>query len=458
MNTQEKEYWTNPSVIGLAGDSDPIQFIEEKARELVLDAIQEGWRGPPFDSFELAERLNIQTVPREDIHDARMVPSGIQRLRIEFNPNRPRGRIRFSVAHEIAHALFPDCAEAIRSRGHFASSRDDDWQMELLCNVAAAEFLMPIGTGMALEHESVNIDNILRLQKQYDVSTEAISLRLIKITEEPRIMFTAARTSDRDQAITHRIDYNIASRSIKLDIPRGFKVLGKTILSQCTAVGFTAKGTERWSPTLPEIYLECVGIPPYPGYHFPRIIGIGHSRRGEQVAALRIKYLWGDALQPRGTGPHIIAHIVNDKTPNWGGLGFARQVKKRLPSVQDDFYRWAAERENLSLGNTHLSKVSDALSVMSLIAQHGYGPSRKPRIRYGMLRDCLNKLAEIALSTGASIHMPRIGSGQAGGYWGIIAEIIDEVLVRNGIEVTVYSLPNQEMEETQSLLNLHAGN
>ena len=28
-------------------------------------------------------------------------------LVIEFNPTRPRGRLRFSLAHEIAHTLFP---------------------------------------------------------------------------------------------------------------------------------------------------------------------------------------------------------------------------------------------------------------------------------------------------------------------------------------------------------------
>ena len=108
-----QKQWNNQSVTKISMTGNPVEDIQNKAREVVFSAMQKGWSGPPFDPFELAERLNIQTVPREDIHDARMVPSGIQRLRIEFNPNRPRGRIRFSVAHEIAHALFPDCAEGI---------------------------------------------------------------------------------------------------------------------------------------------------------------------------------------------------------------------------------------------------------------------------------------------------------------------------------------------------------
>jgi len=79
-----------------------------------------------------------------------------------------------------------------------------------------------------------------------------------------------------------------------------------------------------------------------------------------------------------------------------------------------------------------------------MIAQHGYGPSPKPRIRYVHLRTCLDKLAEFALGHGATVHMPRIGTGHAGGQWNIVRELVDEGLVRRGIEVTVYELPESE--------------
>jgi len=456
--TERTKYWTNPSVLALAGDSEPIEFMTKKAREVVLGAIQEGWRGPPFDPFELAEYLKIPTVPREDLHDARTVPVGSQSLRIEFNPNRPRGRMRFSVAHEVAHTLFPDCVVTIRNRAQSGKRSEDDWQLELLCNIAAAEFLMPVGSGIGLEHESVTIDNLLRLQKQYDVSTEALSLRLVKITEEPCSLFAAARTADDEEVAIYRVDYSVDSRSFKFNVPRGLKIRGKTVLSECTAVGFTAKGSERWVPSLPKIDVECVGIPPYPGHYFPRIIGIARSKSAEQPMPVQIKYLWGDAAEPRGAGRRIIAHIVNDKTPNWGA-GFALYLRKKMPFVQDEFREWVSVgRENLALGKIHQLMVSDDLSVVHMIAQHGYGPSRKPRIRYGVLQSCLDKLAEIASTQGASVHMPRIGSGQAGGNWGIIRELIDEALVRRGVEGTVYNLPTSEpMKETQELLDLGIG-
>ena len=70
-----------------------------------------------------------------------------------------------------------------------------------------------------------------------------------------------------------------------------------------------------------------------------------------------------------------------------------------------------------------------------MVAQHGYGPSTRPRIRYGALTDALDQLEAIASDRRASVHMPRIGVGHAGGNWELISELIDERLVRRGVPV-----------------------
>lgn len=451
MMSQQTEYWTNPSALKFAGESDPIDFITRKARDVVLKAIQAGWQGPPFDPFTLAEVLEIPTIPREDVLDARILTAG-SRLQIEFNPNRPRGRMRFSVAHEIAHTLFPDCAENIRNRGQVAETREDDWQLELLCNIAAAEFIMPVGEEIDSK-TPVNIDNILKLQKQFDVSTEAISIRLAKITIEPCTIFTAARIIDDESVPSYRLDYSVCSRSSTIELPRGQEI-HDSILSQCTAVGYTAKGSQRDIGKFRELYLECVGIPPYPGRIYPRVVGIARHRNGKETRALSIKSIRGDALEPRGNGRKIIAQIVNDKTPNWGA-GFACAVRNKYPLVQKDFREWAVSHPNeFSLGNTHESYISDDLSIVHMITQHGYGESAKPRIRYTALRDCLYQLKAIALANSASVHMPRIGTGYAGGNWGYILELIDEILVRNGVDITIYTIPDYEPVKAQGTLQL----
>src|ERR1700692_1110150 len=104
--TTKAAYWTNASVRALMQDQDgdPAHVITHKAIDLSLRAMQEGWTGPPFDPFALAQFLGLRVIPREDIADARTVPIG-PHLTIEFNPNQAKARIRYSIYHEIAHTL-----------------------------------------------------------------------------------------------------------------------------------------------------------------------------------------------------------------------------------------------------------------------------------------------------------------------------------------------------------------
>jgi len=47
-------------------------------------------------------------------------------------------------------------------------------------------------------------------------------------------------------------------------------------------------------------------------------------------------------------------------------------------------------------------------------------------------------LAEIANQIGASVHMPRIGCGLAGGDWNVVESIINRTLTLRDVDVTVY--------------------
>lgn len=216
------------------------------------------------------------------------------------------------------------------------------------------------------------------------------------------------------------------------------------LFEQVTAVGFTAKGMTPRSVSIPRIYWECIGTPPYPGSRFPRVVAIATLEPTPQPGGQRLLTLHGDALEPRGMGPRIIAQIVNDKASTWGA-GFARAVRLQYPEVQTQFKDWVNEnRRNLSLGKTHFAPVSPDLTVCSMVAQHGFGESEKPRLRYAALKRCLLDLKAEAQRRRASVHMPRIGSGWAGGNWSIIAQLIDEALVAQGVEVTVYIPPADE--------------
>ena len=63
------------------------------------------------------------------------------------------------------------------------------------------------------------------------------------------------------------------------------------------------------------------------------------------------------------------------------------------------------------------------------------------------LQEWSDEVAKEALSTSASVHMPRIGCGQAGGSWNIVSELIEDELCDTGIEVNIYDLPPKDNME-----------
>ncbi|MEK7994356.1 MAG: ImmA/IrrE family metallo-endopeptidase [Planctomycetota bacterium] len=437
-------FWTNASVRLLAGQGDPLEVVQKRAREIVLQAMDQGWSGPPFDPIALSGLLDIPVLPRADIRDARTVPQGESGVCIEYNPTRPRGRLRYSVAHEIAHTLFPDCAERIRNRSAYHELQGDEWQLEVLCNVGAAEFLMPIGSLQSQSVEPLSIDRLLALRSRFDVSTEAILIRTVHVTEGPCSAFVASRIDRGAREGQYRLDYAIPSRSWSIRVPTGLFLSEQSVVQECTAIGYTAKGDEVLPSVNEKVHLECVGIPPYPGCFYPRVAGL-MTGTPASAASPEITYLKGNALEPRGEAQKIIVHVVNDATPNWGGRGFAVGLKQKWPEAQREFRSWAeANRAHLKLGQVHVVRVSDDVSIASMVCQKGYGPSAKPRIRYAALEECLSKVAEVAGRIQAAVHMPRIACGQAGGAWFIVEELISSALLGSGVPAFVYDLTERE--------------
>ncbi|MEV0717022.1 macro domain-containing protein [Asanoa sp. NPDC050611] len=153
----------------------------------------------------------------------------------------------------------------------------------------------------------------------------------------------------------------------------------------------------------------------------------------------RIEYVTGDATQPQGAGPKIIVHVCND-VGGWG-RGFVVALSRRWPEPERAYRAWHRDRTGFALGATQFVEVEPDLWVANLIGQHGLRRSGgTPPIRYDAVRAGLAEVAAKAADLGASVHMPRIGAGLAGGRWPEIEQIItDEVTTRN-IPVTVYDL------------------
>ncbi|WP_329459135.1 macro domain-containing protein [Streptomyces sp. NBC_01497] len=159
---------------------------------------------------------------------------------------------------------------------------------------------------------------------------------------------------------------------------------------------------------------------------------------------LPVRYVEGDATAPVASGPRIIAHVCND-VGGWGA-GFVVALSRRGPEPEAAYRTWYRGRatNDFRLGAVQLVPVQVDMWVANMIGQHGLRRAGgRPPVRYEAIEEALGRLAEHALRLGASVHMPRIGCGLAGGEWSRVEPLLRAGLGERGVPVTVYDLPGR---------------
>ncbi|MFI2720755.1 macro domain-containing protein [Streptomyces collinus] len=166
---------------------------------------------------------------------------------------------------------------------------------------------------------------------------------------------------------------------------------------------------------------------------------------------LPIQFIDGDATTPEADDNKIIAHVCND-IGAWGA-GFVRTLSDRWPEPEREFRRWYHDRatSGFRLGAVQLAWVETELWVANMVGQHGIRTragirteagtepaDSGPPVRYEALREALHTLAEQVSRLDASVHMPRIGCGMAGGTWDRVEPLVAEALGTRGIRTFAY--------------------
>ncbi|GGQ98297.1 macro domain-containing protein [Streptomyces asoensis] len=152
-----------------------------------------------------------------------------------------------------------------------------------------------------------------------------------------------------------------------------------------------------------------------------------------------ITYVRGDATVPSVKGAKVIAHVCND-LGGWG-KGFVLALSRRWPEPEAAYRAWHRGRasNDFALGALQLVRVQQDVWVANMIGQHGTRTGSKGvPVRYPAVDTALARLADHAISLGASVHMPRIGCGLAGGKWSRVEPLVTGRLVERGVAVTVY--------------------
>jgi Zn-dependent peptidase ImmA (M78 family) len=165
--------------------------IRRKA-ERVLDAA--GVAQPPVPVEQLARQCGavVRYQPFADQLSGMLVRRGKDWI-IGVNSLDAEARQRFTIAHELGHllihgktdAVFVDRSFPVRFRDSRAATGTDPREVE--ANRFAAELLMPAGfllDDLAEEEETDGLDAdelITRLARRYDVSEQAMTIRLTNL-------------------------------------------------------------------------------------------------------------------------------------------------------------------------------------------------------------------------------------------------------------------------------------
>jgi Zn-dependent peptidase ImmA (M78 family) len=185
MNSQNsgRSAWESPTARSLRlvyGNKSPLSLFREKALEVRQTT---GVKGPPFDPFEYARRLDIRVEEREGMSLDGVLSLQERQFVVHLKKEVFGLRKNFTLAHEIAHTFFYGLLAHPNSfRGNVSSDPEE----ERLCDVAAAELLMPFSTFKAdlLSDSEVTPRTLFSLVNRYQVSLQAISIRTTEVCRE----------------------------------------------------------------------------------------------------------------------------------------------------------------------------------------------------------------------------------------------------------------------------------
>lgn len=160
--------WTSAAARRIIEESRDARTVEE-AVYVVASRLLEGVPCPPTDLEALTKRLNVTSV--EPV--SRLPISGELRKRgdgfaIVYSSSLSPARRRFTVAHELGHAVFEGTGRNCPRHGR---------ELETICDMLAAEFLMPRDLFLARASRNADPEDVLGLARDFGTSVMATALR-----------------------------------------------------------------------------------------------------------------------------------------------------------------------------------------------------------------------------------------------------------------------------------------
>lgn len=157
----------------------------ESAAATVLKNV--GWDGSlPIDPIHIAQRYGIEVLRDEELagssNSGRCVITDTGGKVIIVNPSDPASRQRFTIAHELGHALLDK--EGVHERNERIYNLDNYRKNEAKMNRFAASLLMPESSVMQAFQLGKNLEEMANI---FGVSQTAMRIRLVRLGVLPDV-------------------------------------------------------------------------------------------------------------------------------------------------------------------------------------------------------------------------------------------------------------------------------
>jgi IrrE N-terminal-like domain len=168
---EPKVLWRSAAASRLLILANGTSTVEEAIEQLALRHL-DGVKCPPTDLESVGSKLRINAFEAADIPGSGELRRDGDGFRILYSTYLSVERRRFTIAHELAHALLEQTGSRAPRRGK---------ELERLCDMFAAELLMPKSVFLEMARGEVSTERIIDIARQFRTSVTATGLRYAEL-------------------------------------------------------------------------------------------------------------------------------------------------------------------------------------------------------------------------------------------------------------------------------------
>jgi hypothetical protein len=231
---RRREGTSERRLLQLAGNPSTI----EEAVRIIVEGLLADTSTAPTDLESLKPKLNIANFCAEDIPFSGELRREGKQLKIIYSKHLSGDRRRFTIAHEMGHAIFERTGRNCPRSGV---------EIEKLCDMLAAEILMPKDAFLDRVGSTISLQTLFELKKTFEVSLSAVAFRCFELKRASTFELDEERRVKWGCGLIKPGSLRLANSGLQLAIEEALEHSSGTIEVFFSDLGETQVGELEWS-------------------------------------------------------------------------------------------------------------------------------------------------------------------------------------------------------------------